>query len=177
MKPRLYHTVVHSFARLLLFTTCRSHTRIDERNLPHDKHVSIYSPLTLIDKCILKAHSYSHSKIGGLICASLGCQYCIWINSWRVSSHIVRYATLTLQLFKSSTDTQAKCEDQIEPPIFECEWAFRIQEYVLSNGLSQSTLCWKSWGSSGFPSFPHLQRTLTRWVRISTVKKVISQLL
>jgi hypothetical protein len=33
---------------------------------------------------------------------------------------------LTLQLFKNSIATQGKLM-QIEPPLIECEWAFRIQ--------------------------------------------------
>ena len=33
----------------------------------------------------------------------------LFLNSWRVSSHIVRYSmTLPLQLFKNSVDTQEK---------------------------------------------------------------------
>ena len=30
------------------------------------------------------------------------------LNSWRVSSHIVRYDTIALQLFKNSNDTRGK---------------------------------------------------------------------
>ena len=75
----------------------------------------------------------------------------LFLNSWRVSSHIVRYRYDTLQLFKNSIDTQGKLrlnfhslsvselleyrrnppaiqkqhlhsrEAQIEPPLFECE--------------------------------------------------------
>jgi hypothetical protein len=76
------------------------------------KENKIYRLLTLCSRklywkmsnaCIPKAHS--HSKSGGSIWVSLECQLMLFLNSWRVSSRIVR---LTLQLFKNSIDTQGK---------------------------------------------------------------------
>ena len=32
----------------------------------------------------------------------------LFLNSWRVSSHIVRYDTIALQLFENSNDTREK---------------------------------------------------------------------
>jgi hypothetical protein len=65
--------------------------------------------------CILKAHSQS----GGSIWASLECQCCFWIASvvpYYVSPSSYSKTALTLK------------EARIEPPLFECEWAFRIQQ-------------------------------------------------
>jgi hypothetical protein len=77
--------------------------------------------------CILKAHSrsYSYSMSGGSIWPSLECQ-CCFLNSWRVSSHIVSYDTNPPTIQKQHWHSR---EGQIEPPLFECEreWAFRIQ--------------------------------------------------
>jgi hypothetical protein len=49
----------------------------------------------------------------------------LFLNSWRVSSHIVRYETNPPAMQKQ--DQWHSREAQIEPPLFECEWAFRIQ--------------------------------------------------
>jgi hypothetical protein len=55
----------------------------------------------------------------------------LFLNSWRVSSHIVRYDTDHLAIQKQQWDSR---EAQIEPPLIECdcEWAFRIRalEYM-----------------------------------------------
>ena len=53
----------------------------------------------------------------------------LFLKSWRVSSHIVRYDTGPLAIQKQQWDSR---EAQIEPPLIECEWAFRIQalEYM-----------------------------------------------
>jgi hypothetical protein len=61
---------------------------------------------------------------GSSIWASLECQCCFWIVGGLVS-----YLTiwlLTLQLFKNSIAWHSR-EAQIEPPLIECEWAFRIR--------------------------------------------------
>ena len=53
----------------------------------------------------------------------------LFLNSWRVSSHIVRYDTNPPAVQKQHWHSM---EVQIEPPLFECEreWAFRIQAIV-----------------------------------------------
>ena len=42
----------------------------------------------------------------------------LFLNSWRVSSHIVRYDTGPLAIQKQQWDSR---EAQIEPPLIECE--------------------------------------------------------
>jgi hypothetical protein len=79
----------------------------------------LYRPLIFI----LKAHSYSMS--GGSIWASLECQCCFWIAGWY--SHIESYDTNPSAIQKQQWQSR---EAQIEPPLFECEWAFRIQTLV-----------------------------------------------
>ena len=74
---------------------------------------------------ILKAHP--HSMSGSSIWASLECHCCFWI-----AGGLVSYFTmwlLILQLFKNSIDTQEKLR-LIEPPLIECEWAFRASEFT-----------------------------------------------
>jgi hypothetical protein len=46
------------------------------------------------------------------------------LNSWWMSSHIVRYDTNPPAIQKQHRHSR---EAQIEPPLFECECAFRIQ--------------------------------------------------
>ena len=56
----------------------------------------------------------------------------LFLNSWRVSSHIVRYDTNPPPiLVKNSIDMHSR-EAQIESPLieYECEWAFRIRAQV-----------------------------------------------
>jgi hypothetical protein len=48
----------------------------------------------------------------------------LFLNSWRVSSHIVRYDTTPPAIQKQHCHSR---EAQIEPPLIECEWAFRIR--------------------------------------------------
>jgi hypothetical protein len=64
--------------------------------------------------------------------ATIECQCCFWIAGGLVSYTLILYVTilyvLTLQLFKY-IDTKGNWEAQIETPLFECEWAFRIQLY------------------------------------------------
>jgi hypothetical protein len=48
----------------------------------------------------------------------------LFLNSWRVSSHTVRYDTNAPAIQKQHWHSR---EAQIEPPLFEREWAFRIQ--------------------------------------------------
>jgi hypothetical protein len=49
----------------------------------------------------------------------------LFLNSWRVSSHIVRYDTYPPAIQKQHWHSR---EAQIEPePLFECEWAIRIR--------------------------------------------------
>jgi hypothetical protein len=50
----------------------------------------------------------------------------LFLNSWRVSSHIVRYDTKPPAVQKQQWHSR---EAQIEPPLIECqcEWAFRIR--------------------------------------------------
>jgi hypothetical protein len=47
----------------------------------------------------------------------------LFLNSWRVSSHIVRYDTNPPAIQKQQWHSR---KAQIEPPLIECEWAFRI---------------------------------------------------
>jgi hypothetical protein len=49
-----------------------------------------------------------------------------FLNSWRVSSHIVSYDTSPPAIQKQQWHSR---EAHIELPLFECEWAFRIQAY------------------------------------------------
>jgi hypothetical protein len=51
----------------------------------------------------------------------------LFLNSWRVSSHIVRYDTSAPAIQKQRWRSR---EAQIEPPLIECEWAFRIRAWV-----------------------------------------------
>jgi hypothetical protein len=53
----------------------------------------------------------------------------LFLNSWRVimSSHRVRYDTSPPAIQKQHWHSR---EAQIEPPLIECEWAFRIQALV-----------------------------------------------
>jgi hypothetical protein len=74
---------------------------------------------------VFQKHMHSHSKCGSSIWASLECQCCFWITG-RLVSYLTMWV-LTLQLFKNSIDTQGKLRLNNEPPVFECEWAFRIQ--------------------------------------------------
>jgi hypothetical protein len=79
--------------------------------------------------CILKAHNEWRFNLMSFSWVSM-----LFLNSWRVSSHIVRYdMTSGLQLFKNSNDTREKLA-QIELPLIECEreWAFRMQAYACS---------------------------------------------
>jgi hypothetical protein len=48
-------------------------------------------------------------------------------NSWRVSSHIVRYDTSPPAIQKQHWHSR---EAQIQPPLIECEWAFRIRALI-----------------------------------------------
>jgi hypothetical protein len=50
----------------------------------------------------------------------------LFLNSWRVSSHIVRYETNPPVIQKQHWHSS---EAQIEPPLFESKWALRIQAY------------------------------------------------
>jgi hypothetical protein len=56
----------------------------------------------------------------------------LFLNSWRVSIHIVRYDTNPPAIQKQHWHSR---EAQIEPPLIECEceWAFRIRALVLSS--------------------------------------------
>jgi hypothetical protein len=69
--------------------------------------------------CVLKAHSRLHSKSGGSIWASLECQCWFWIAGGLVD--------IRKQHWHSR-------ESLIEPPLFECEWAFRIQVPLVFSG-------------------------------------------
>jgi hypothetical protein len=51
----------------------------------------------------------------------------LFLNSWRVSSHIVRYDTSPPAIQKQQWHSR---EAQIESPLIECEWAFRIRALV-----------------------------------------------
>jgi hypothetical protein len=53
----------------------------------------------------------------------------MFLNSWRVSCHIVRYDTNPPAMQKQQWHSR---EAQIEPPFIECEceWAFRIRAYI-----------------------------------------------
>jgi hypothetical protein len=48
----------------------------------------------------------------------------LFLNSWRVSSHIVRYDTNPPAIQEQHWHSR---EAHIEPPLIECEWAFRIR--------------------------------------------------
>jgi hypothetical protein len=51
----------------------------------------------------------------------------LFLNSWRVSSHIVRYDTNPPAIQKQYWHSR---EAHIEPPLIECEWAFRLRAYI-----------------------------------------------
>jgi hypothetical protein len=51
----------------------------------------------------------------------------LFLNSWRVSSRIVRYDISPPAIQKQHWHSR---EAQIELPLMECEWAFRIRAYV-----------------------------------------------
>jgi hypothetical protein len=55
----------------------------------------------------------------------------LFLNTWRVSNHIARYDTSPPAIQKQHWHSR---EAQIEPPLIECEWAFRIRAlgYVYS---------------------------------------------
>jgi hypothetical protein len=69
---------------------------------------------------ILKAHS--HSVSGGSIWACLECQCYFWTAGGLVSPR-----TQWLLTFPISKQHWHSREAQIEPPLIECEWAFRIR--------------------------------------------------
>jgi hypothetical protein len=59
----------------------------------------------------------------------------LFVNSWRVSSHIVRYGTNPPAIQKQHWHSR---EALIEPPLIECEreWAFRIQAIMTQINIS-----------------------------------------
>jgi hypothetical protein len=70
--------------------------------------VSLSFELILTNTCILKARSQSHSK-SGRFNMSFPLVSMLFLNSWRVSSHIVRYDTNPPAIQKTdSIDTQGK---------------------------------------------------------------------
>jgi hypothetical protein len=83
---------------------------------------------------ILKAHS--HSKSGGSIWASRSWVSVLFLNSWRVSV-VPYYVTTHLPAIQKQHwhSGEAQIEAQIEPPLFECEWTFRIQALVFTCNL------------------------------------------
>jgi hypothetical protein len=65
----------------------------------------------------------------------------LFLNSWRVSSRIVRYDISPSAIQKQHWHSR---EAQIELPLMECEWAFRIRAYV-SKCLPIALSCFISW--------------------------------
>ena len=89
--------------------------RVKLEIISHWKEVILFA-------CILKARS--HSKSGGSIWASLECQCCFWRDVGLVS-----YLTTTHPPAIQKQHRHSK-EAHIEPPLFECEWAFRIRAII-----------------------------------------------
>jgi hypothetical protein len=92
----------------------------------------------VLPRAVLRLYSkaHSHSKSGGSIWASLQCQCCFWIaGEWIVTEYKLRHSR----------------EAQIEPPLFECEWAFRmldLNQLVLGvywMASKNETFPWRSW--------------------------------
>jgi hypothetical protein len=59
----------------------------------------------------------------------------LFLNSWRVRSHIVRYDTNPPAIQKHHWHSR---EAQIERPLFEYEWAFRVQALVFNIWVSHA---------------------------------------
>jgi hypothetical protein len=63
-----------------------------------------------------------------LSCSWVSMQTMLFLrNSWRVSSHMVRYDTSPPTIQKQQWHSS---EAHIELPLIECEWAFRIRAWV-----------------------------------------------
>jgi hypothetical protein len=62
----------------------------------------------------------------------------LFLNSCKVSSHIVRYDTNPPVIQKQHCHWYSR-EAQIELPLIECEWAFRVRVIANDEGLSLET--------------------------------------
>jgi hypothetical protein len=83
---------------------------------------------------ILKAHLHSLSE--GSIWASPECQCCFWIAGGLVS-YLTRWLVTTHPPAIQKQHWHPR-EAQIEPPLIECEWAFRIQAYIFERSMPAS---------------------------------------
>jgi hypothetical protein len=76
----------------------------------------------------------------------------LFLNSWRVSSHIVRYDTNPPAIQKQHWHSR---EARIEPPLIECEWAFRIRAFMAGFSVTSAMYLvsyWKKlWRRNSFP--------------------------
>jgi hypothetical protein len=85
------------------------------------------NPVNLYGHLRPYSKSSPHSKSGSSIWASLECHCC-----FRIAGGLMPYLTmwlLTVQLFKSSMDTQEKLRLNLHS-LSVCEWAFRIRALV-----------------------------------------------
>jgi hypothetical protein len=76
--------------------------------------------------CILKAHS--HSMSAWKFNLSFPWVSLLFLNSWRVNRVVPYYVTTYHRAIQ--IQHWHPREAQIEPSLFECEWAFRIQAYI-----------------------------------------------
>jgi hypothetical protein len=84
----------------------------------------------------------------------------LFLNSWRVSRHIVRYDSNPPAIQKQHWHSR---EAQIEPPHIECqcEWAFRIRALaVYGVGFRHHPLVLSSYLPEGTKEYKHGSRTL-----------------
>jgi hypothetical protein len=65
----------------------------------------------------------------------------LFLNSWRVSSHIVRYDTSPPAIQKQHWHSR---EAQIEPPLIECKWALVYLGLLHASSGSNVTNHWKT---------------------------------
>jgi hypothetical protein len=88
--------------------------------------------------CILKAHSHSLNEWRFNL--SFSWVSTLFLNNWSVNSHIVRYDTNPAAIQKQHWHSR---EAQIEPPLFECESAFRIYRRYSLYIYNLVKLLWK----------------------------------
>jgi hypothetical protein len=73
----------------------------------------------------------------------------LFLNSWRVS--VVHYYVTTHPLAIQNQQWQSR-EAQIEPPLIECEWAFRLRAWLCHVHSRQAeTFAWPGWKSNPRP--------------------------
>jgi hypothetical protein len=117
-------------SRLHMYFLCRHH-------LPPDKSENDWFTL-IYDCCHCFLRLYSKTSLTlkeWRFNLSFPWVSVLFFNSWRVSSRIVRYDTNPPAIQKHHWHSR---EAQIEPPLFEYEWAFRIQALVFNIWVSHA---------------------------------------